>query len=75
MGLYAKLKEKTNNNTAEFLLDKYLKIKNLPSIFCNYIKSIVYRIGKHFDKTKRIFLVCTPEHGNLGDELIAVAEI
>lgn len=55
------------------------KILNLPTRFLNFIKrNVLILINKNKKKSRikpQIFLIGTPNHGNLGDQLIAVAEL
>lgn len=57
----------------------FYRIIQLPKRFGNFIKRNCLIIKNNISKKKRtkpvLFLIGTPNHGNLGDQLIAVAEL
>ncbi|MBQ8228802.1 MAG: polysaccharide pyruvyl transferase family protein [Clostridia bacterium] len=75
MGLYKKIEEALGEKSASSVLKIFLSIKSFPFSVQRCLKIFSNSIKKLFIKEKRIFLISTPNHGNMGDQLIAVAEI
>ncbi len=74
MGLYKKIENVFGEKVANIAACIFVFIKNLPL----YVKRIFLIFLNKIKKTRRkqgqIFLISTPHHGNMGDQLIAIAE-
>ncbi len=75
MGLYEKIGKAAGKKTAASVLKIFIFLKNIPSEIKRFFKIISNRIKKLFLKESRIFLIATPDYGNMGDQLIALSEI
>ena len=75
MGFYKKLETAFGEKAAKPVVAIFVFLKYLPSKIKKIFSIILNYTTKPFVKEQRIFLLPMPDYGNLGDQLIALAEI
>ncbi len=74
MGLYKKIENVFGKKVANITISIFIFLKKSPFYIKRACLIFLYRKKKNKRKEKQIFLISTPHHGNMGDQLIAVAE-
>lgn len=75
MGFYEKLEKLLGTKATDFIVKIFMFFKNIPLKIKRVFKILSNHLKKSFRQEKKIFLISTPNHGNMGDQLIAVAEL
>ena len=75
MGLYNKIENAFGKKAANTTVSIFLVFKCFPLEIKRLFKIVLNNTIKSFINPPRIFLLPTPDYGNLGDQLIALAEI
>lgn len=74
MGLYNKIENAFGKKAAKSAASLFVFLKNIPLNIKRVYSISLNMIKKSKRKETQIFLISTPHHGNMGDQLIAVAE-
>lgn len=75
MGFYKKIENVLGEKAASTAVEIFISFKRIPLNINRFFKIISNKIKNLTRQEKQIFLISTPNHGNMGDQLIAVAEI